>query len=297
MNTRWFYRRSQSFRTKKTKRSASKKFYSSQKKRGFSNKKNKNNVLNSSSRSAWGKRLSCFTCIFRLGFFGSPKKDPLESRLGYFFRDKDIKIQALTHRSWAGERRPGFHNERLEFLGDAVFDLSVSDLLMEAYPEADEGELSKMRASLVNTQDLADLALSLQLDKEILLSTGAKRERGQLNPRILACVLEALVGAIYMDGGYKKAKKAIKQLLGSVIKRGPVNRDYKSLLQELVQKRYRKVPTYSTIQVTGPQHEKNFIVEVKVGKETWGKGEGLAKKQAEQSAALFALRKRGMRIS
>ncbi len=291
MNSRRSYWRSQSFRAGKTKRLAIK---NRARKESFGKTHQKSSLPNPfpGERGAFG-----FTRILRPGFLFPPKKDSLESRLGYVFRDKNIKIQALTHKSRAGERGHDFHNERLEFLGDAVFDLSVSDLLMEAYPEANEGALSKMRASLVNTQDLADLALSLQLDKELLLSAGAERDRGQLNPRLLACVLEALVGAIYMDGGYKQARKAVKQLVGPVIKRGPVNRDYKSLLQEFVQKRYQKIPVYNTLQVTGPHHEKNFVMEVKVGTEKWGMGKGPTKKQAEQSAALSALRKRRIGIS
>ena len=187
-----------------------------------------------------------------------------------------------------------FHNERLEFLGDAVFDLCVSDLLMETYPNADEGELSKMRASLVNTQDLADLALCLKLDKDLLLSASEARDSGQLKPRLLAGVLEALVGAVYLDGGYKQAKKIVTCFLDEAIKRGPVNRDYKSLLQEFIQKKFQKIPVYNTIDVTGPQHEKIFIMEVQMEDQILGKGQGSSKKQATQSAAFSALKKLGI---
>ena len=215
----------------------------------------------------------------------------LESRIGYSFKNQDLKMLALTHKSLAGERGNDFHNERLEFLGDAVFDLCVSDLLMETYPKADEGELSKMRASLVNTNDLADLALFLKLDRDLLLSASEARDRGQLKPRLLACVLEALVGAVYLDGGYKKAKKLIENLVGEVIKKGPVNRDYKSLFQEFIQKKYQKVPTYNMVEVTGPQHEKIFMMEVQMDQEILGYGRGSSKKQATQEAALDALKK------
>ena len=225
------------------------------------------------------------------------KTDSLESRLRYSFKNKNVKLEALTHKSLAGERKDEFHNERLEFLGDAVFDLSVSDLLMKAHPKADEGTLSKMRASLVNTNDLAELALSLKLDQDLLLSAGEARDRGQLKPRLLACVLEALVGAIYVDGGYIKAKKVVEHLMWSAIQKGPINRDYKSLLQEFVQKKYQKTPSYNTVKVTGPHHEKMFVMAVQVDNQTWGTGRGPNKKQAEQEAALSALRKRGIQLS
>ena len=225
------------------------------------------------------------------------QKESLEGRLGYFFKNKSIKEEALTHKSLAGKRGNTFHNERLEFLGDAVFDLSVSDLLMKAHPRSDEGALSKMRSALVNTNDLAELALSLNLDQELLLSEGETRDKGQLKPRLLAGGLEALIGAVYVDGGYKKAKKVVERLMGPVIQKGPINRDYKSLLQEFVQKRYQKTPTYNTVKVIGPHHEKVFVMEVQVGQHIWGKGKGPNKKQAEQSAALFALRKRGITFS
>ena len=223
--------------------------------------------------------------------------DSLESRLGYSFKNKNLRQEALTHKSRAGERGDDFHNERLEFLGDSVFDLSVSDLLMQAHPQADEGTLSKMRSALVNTNDLAELALSLKLDQELLLSSGEARDKGQLKPRLLACVLEALIGAIYVDGGYKKAKKVVGRLMGTAIQKGPINRDYKSLLQEWVQKRHKKTPSYNVLKVTGPHHEKVFVMEVRVDHTTWGVGRGPSKKQAEQSAALVALRRKGRRLS
>lgn len=220
----------------------------------------------------------------------------LESRLRYSFKNQDLKTQALTHKSLARERGNNFHNERLEFLGDAVFDLCVSDLLMEEYPLADEGELSKMRASLVNTNDLADLALSLKLDQELLLSFSEVQDRGQFKPRLLACVLEALVGAVYLDGGYKKSKKIVKYLLGPTIKRGPINRDYKGLLQEVTQKKFQKVPVYNILEIKGPQHNKVFVMEAQMNDRTLGTGTGSTKKQATQSAAFSALKKMGITL-
>lgn len=232
------------------------------------------------------------TCLKRRK--GLSNTGSLENRIGYFFKNQNLKIRALTHKSLAGEKGNEFHNERLEFLGDAVFDLCVSDLLMETYPNADEGELSKMRASLVNTQDLAELALYLKLDRDMRLSASEARDSGRLKPRLLACVLEALVGAVYLDGGYKQAKKLVTRFLGEAIEKGPVNRDYKSLLQEFIQKRFQKIPVYSTVEVTGPQHEKIFVMEVQMDSQTLGRGEGSSKKQATQLAAFSALKKLGI---
>jgi len=218
----------------------------------------------------------------------------LESRIGYSFKDETLKMRALTHKSLAGEQKNAFHNERLEFLGDAVFDLCVMDLLMDTYPAASEGDLSKMRASLVNTNELADLALSLQLEKDLRLSVSEMRDSGHLKPRLLACVLEALVGAVYLDGGYVKAKKMVTKLVGAAIKKGPVNRDYKSLLQEFVQKNFQTVPGYETVKIQGPQHGKIFVMEVRMNNKVLGVGRGSSKKQATQSAAFSALKKLGI---
>jgi len=214
----------------------------------------------------------------------------LEKSINYFFKNQDLKIQALTHKSFVNEKGSLSHNERLEFLGDAVFDLCISDLLMEEHPEADEGDLSKMRASLVNTETLASLATSLKLDQCLRLGLSESRERTQLKPRLLACVLEALIGAVYFEGGYKSDKRIVKSLVRQNSKEGIENRDYKSILQEFVQKKFHRVPVYSTIHVKGPQHEKTFLMKVQVGDQILGKGEGKSKKQATQLAALEALK-------
>lgn len=215
----------------------------------------------------------------------------LESRIGYRFKNQDLKNIALTHKSMTGPDKVEEHNERLEFLGDTVFDLCVSDLLMSKYPEADEGDLSKMRASLVNTEELANLALSIKLDQHLKLGVPEEKERDQLTPRLLACVMEALLGAVYKDGGFLKAQKVIARLLSPQINKGIINKDYKSILQEFTQKKFRKIPSYNIVHIKGPPHDKVFLMEVKVGVKSLGEGEGKSKKQATQSAALQALKK------
>ena len=220
--------------------------------------------------------------------------DLLEKRIGYSFKNTQLKTQALTHKSHANENGHEQHNERLEFLGDAVFDLCVSDLLMAEYPTADEGDLSKMRASLVNTIDLSELALQLKLDQDIKLGTSEMRDKGRLKPRLLACVLEAIIGAVYLDGGYQKTQQIVKMILGQKIKEGPVNRDYKSILQEFVQKKFQKIPMYHTVSVSGRQHEKIFAMKVCLENNSLGEGKGKSKKEATQAAALSALKKLGV---
>ena len=219
------------------------------------------------------------------------RKSPcdLESRIAYRFKNQGLKQLALTHKSMMGKEGVREHNERLEFLGDSVFDLCVTDLLMSRYPEADEGDLSKMRASLVNTEDLAQVARSIKLDQHLKL--GVKEEGEPLPPRLLACVLEALLGAVYKDGGFKKAQQVITRLVNPTISKGIINKDYKSILQEFAQKKFRKIPTYDIIRIKGPPHEKIFLMQVMVGSQSLGVGEGKSKKQATQSAALQALKK------
>ncbi len=219
------------------------------------------------------------------------QKFALERRIGYFFTNQNLKEQSLTHKSLANESGHERHNERLEFLGDAVFDLCISDLLMQEYPDADEGDLSKMRASLVNTDALADLALFLKLDQEMKMGMSESRDRGQLKPRLLACVLEALVGAVYLDGGYKKVKIFVMNLVEKKIKEGPVNKDYKSILQEFVQKKFQRIPTYNILDIKGVPHAKVFVMEAIVDQKVVGQGTGKSKKQATQMAAFSALKK------
>ena len=225
---------------------------------------------------------------FFLKFFNKkPTADSLEQQIGYVFKNKKLKNQALTHKSF----NPLVHNERLEFLGDAVFDLCVSLLIMEQYPKANEGDLSKMRSSLVNTSYLAELALSLSLHKRLRLGLSEKKDKGKFKPRLLACVMEAVTGAVYLDGGYSSAYTLVKKLMQGPIQEGLVHKDYKSILQEFVQKKFQKVPQYNIVKSSGPEHHKIFIMEVSLEKKILGQGKGKSKKEAAQSAAESALKK------
>ncbi len=218
-------------------------------------------------------------------------QNSLDHRIRYSFKNVQLKELALTRKSFAGENDQKNHNERLEFLGDAVFELCVSDLLMTEYPDADEGDLSKMRASVVNTNYMAQLALDLKLDRDMKVGLSERRDPDSLpNPRPLASVLEAVIGAVYLDGGWKTVRKVVKNLIVEKIKNGLINKDYKSILQEFTQKKFQTIPSYSLIKIFGPSHEKTFIMRVKLGEKNLGEGEGRTKKQATQSAALSALK-------
>ena len=212
----------------------------------------------------------------------------LEAGLGHrFVRPEHLRV-ALTHRS-TGE---GTHNETLEFLGDAVLSLAISDLLMGAFPEAREGDLSKMRASLVNAEELAAKARWVDLGRWLLLGKGEERSGGREKEKILASAYEALLGAVYLDAGYEAARTVVAahfatDLHGAVDV--PGERDYKTRLQERTQRLYREIPVYTLTAEHGPDHAKEFVVELTVGGRMLGRGVGRSKKLAEQAAAMEAL--------
>jgi ribonuclease III len=212
----------------------------------------------------------------------------LEAGLGHrFVRPEHLEV-ALTHRSM-GE---GTQNETLEFLGDAVLSLAISDLLMRAFPGAQEGDLSKMRASLVNAEQLAQKARLLDLGRWLRLGKGEERSGGRDKEKILAAAFEALLGAVYLDVGYDAALRVVEAHFGSDLQRhveAPGHRDYKTRLQELTQRLYRETPVYTLTDERGPDHEKEFVVELAVGGRVLGRGTGRSKKLAEQAAAMEAL--------
>jgi ribonuclease-3 len=212
----------------------------------------------------------------------------LEASLGHRFVRPEHLVVALTHRS-VGDTR---HNETLEFLGDAVLSLAISDLLMREFPDAREGDLSKMRASLVNAERLAHKARLLDLGRWLRLGKGEERSGGRDKEKLLAAGYEALLGAVYLDGGYEAGRRVVHAHFAHDLHRDvatPGHRDYKTRLQELTQRLYRETPVYTLTQERGPDHEKEFVIELAVGGKVLGRGVGRSKKLAEQAAAMEAL--------
>lgn len=218
----------------------------------------------------------------------------LEKNIGYSFKDKDLLKESLTHRSYLNEN-PDWklpHNERLEFLGDAVLELAVTEELFKRFPDSPEGKMTSLRAALVNYVMLAQIAKSFGLDKFVLLSRGEAKDTGRARDVILANAVEALIGAVYLDGGYKNAAKFANSFvlsqLDEVIK-GGLFRDPKSALQEIVQEKQKVTPTYKVLSETGPDHDKLFTVGVYVDGQLLATGTGHSKQEAEAEAARSAL--------
>lgn len=214
----------------------------------------------------------------------------IEEQLGYRFRQGELLETALTHRSLSATRKAP-NNEKLEFLGDSVLELAISDLLMKQFPHFHEGELSKMRASLVNTRSLAHKARDLGLGRALRLGKGEEKNGGRNKDSILAAGYEALLGAVYLDRGFVAARRVLARQFAADIKTRSLAGvgDWKTRLQELTQKLFRATPTYTLVRESGPDHEKNFVSQISVGGRTLGRGEGPSKKSAEQAAANEAL--------
>ena len=216
--------------------------------------------------------------------------DALAKRLGYDFADHALMARALAHRSWCAETAGEDPNERLEFLGDAVLGLVVTDHVYRTYTELPEGELAKVRASVVNSASLAEVAAELGLGDALLLGKGEDLSGGREKPSILADAMEAVIGAVYLDGGWDAAAALVMRLVGERIAEaavGPGGQDYKTRLQELGARRYDQLPRYEVAD-EGPDHAKRFFATVHVGDLACGQGEGRSKKQAEQAAARMA---------
>jgi len=220
----------------------------------------------------------------------------LEQKLGITFKNKDLLLEALTHRSYLNEnsswKTP--HNERLEFLGDAVLELAVTENLFAKFPDYPEGQLTSFRAALVNYQTMALVAKDLELDNFILLSRGEKKDDGRAREVILANAIEAVIGAAYLDAGYDKAKNFIEKFLVEKnlerIINGGLYKDPKSHLQEIVQEKLKLTPTYSVLEEWGPDHKKIFKIGVFFGDKLAADGEGYSKQEAESEAAKNALK-------
>jgi len=218
----------------------------------------------------------------------------LEKKLNIEFNNKDFLIQAFVHRSYLNEN-PGFHlshNERLEFLGDAVLELVVTESLYREYPDKSEGELTNWRAALVNSKILSRIASELGFNDFLLLSKGESKETGKARRYILANTFEAVIGAIYLDKGYKVCQEFIKKHLLKelplIIEKG-LYKDAKSRFQEEAQERIGVTPTYKVLKEWGPDHAKHFVIGAFLGNELIAEGEGSSKQEAEEQAAEKAL--------
>lgn len=223
-----------------------------------------------------------------------------EERSGVAFKNASLLETALTHRSYLNEARASAraigaqrsHNERLEFLGDAVLELAVTDYLYRVYPDSDEGTLTSYRAALVNAVMLGGIAEGLGINELLLLSKGESRDTGRARQTILANAFEAVVGALYLDQGYDVAygfiEKHVLSHVEVVVKSGAW-RDAKSEFQELAQAKYGLTPKYDTVSAEGPDHDKRFVISVSVGDVSIAEGEGKSKQEAETEAAKKAL--------
>jgi ribonuclease-3 len=227
-----------------------------------------------------------------------PTADPVETllgRLGIRLSDHAVALAALTHKSYVNEHRAEeglADNERLEFLGDAVIDLAVSHRLMERFPTAREGELSKMRAAVVDEQGLSEMARTLDLGALLRLGRGEELTGGRQKASLLADAMEAVIAAAFLEGGLAPVLAIVDRFLGDAFARasaGTLDRDYKTQLQELAQSRLRATPRYRVVAEHGPDHSKTFDVETDVRGEVVGRGSGRSKKDAEQAAAKLAL--------
>jgi len=211
----------------------------------------------------------------------------LADRLEWEVGDSGLLVEALSHRSWCAENGGQASNERLEFLGDAILGWVVTDHLFRTYPHLPEGELAKVRAAVVNSAALAEVATDLSVGDAVLLGKGEDQSGGRLKPSILADAMEALLGAVYLDRGPAAAGELIMRLLGARIAEaaaGPGGQDHKTRLQELCARRYDQLPSYTLVE-RGPDHAKEFEAEVRVEGLVRGHGVGRSKKQAEQAAA------------
>lgn len=214
----------------------------------------------------------------------------LEERLGHRFSDVEILRRALAHRSWCAEHPGEVSNERLEFLGDAVLGMIVTDHVFSDYPDLPEGELAKLRASVVNADTLAQVAVELDLGSHVLLGRGEEQSGGRRKPSILADAMEAVLGAVYLDAGWDAARGLVQAMLLERIAesaKGPGEHDFKTRLQELAVQVLDETPRYET-RDEGPDHAKEFHASVHLRGAARGTGYGSSKKQAEQDAAAAA---------
>ena len=218
-----------------------------------------------------------------------------EARIGYTFGRRDLLRRALTHKSYSHEAKADDvrHNETFEFLGDSVLGFVIGDLLFRRFPDLDEGALSKMKAYLVSATSLAAKAREYGMGDVILLGVGEEKTGGRKKDSLLANLFEALIAAVYLDGGVEPVRtvieKSFEQDLTAINEDDLLFHDYKTALQELAQGRGWPLPEYRVVDEVGPDHDKTFIVEVRIGSKA-ARGEGTSKKEAQQQAARHALR-------
>ena len=220
----------------------------------------------------------------------------LQQRIGYTFKQAELLERALTHRSYANENRLSEHNERMEFLGDSVLNLVVSEKLMSALPGSSEGDLSRIRAAVVSEPSLAAVARGIGLGSYLLLGKGEMQTGGRDKDSLLADSLEALVASIYLDDGIGPAGEFITRFFEETIRKAQATggtADYKTEVQELCQERLKTLPEYRVVSESGPDHQKQFEIELSVRGEVYGRGTGKSKKEAEQRAAREALQRLG----
>ena len=219
------------------------------------------------------------------------KLKEIQEIIGYEFKQEGLLRQALTHSSYANEKHMKrlSDNEKLEFLGDAVLELVSSDFLYHSYPDLSEGDLTKMRASIVCEPTLALCTREIDLGKYLLLGKGENLTGGRTRQSILSDALEAIIGAIYLDGGMEPAKKFVHRFILTDIEHKKLFYDSKTILQEVVQGNYEETLHYELLAEEGPDHDKNFRVEARIGDRVVGEGCGHTKKAAEQEAAYHAL--------
>ena len=219
--------------------------------------------------------------------------DEFQKNLGYQFQDEALLRQALCHKSFHKENPDQPHNEKLEFLGDAILDVVLSDLLMEKFADDTEGSLSRKRASIVNEERLCQIGQELGIPFVLLIGERESKNNLDKNPRIVASALEAIIGAVYKDKGFTTVHNWVAQvfmpLLQGAFEEHDYESDYKTRFQEWAQEEHKKTPRYELIDQQGPDHARCFTVEVFVGEKSWGRAEGPSKKSAAQNAARAAL--------
>ena len=216
--------------------------------------------------------------------------EELQKSLGYQFKDEKLITEALTHRSYS----KNFNNERLEYLGDAVLDLIVGEYLYHLFPEAEEGMLSKLRAALVNEKSFDRLAKRINLGKYLFLSSAEENNGGREKPSILSSAFEALIGALYLEAGFDKAKDIALRLIKEeypTISPDELLKDYKTTLQEITQAYFGEVPEYRLINTTGPDHKKEFEIGVFINNKEYARAKGRSKKAAQQEGARLTIEK------